>query len=149
MYLATVIDLYSRKLVGWAIADHIRTQLVIDALQAAAAERGTLRGAIFHSDHGSTYTAKAYVALCDRLAATQSMGAIGSSADNALAEAFNATLKRETLAGAPAFTDAVTARRTVFRWVTRYNTMRRHSACGYLAPNTYEKTQAATLGLAA
>lgn len=77
------------------------------------------------------------------------MGAIGSSADNALAEAFNATLKRETLAGAPCFTDAHTARRTVFRWVTRYNTRRRHSACGYQAPNSYEKTQATTIGLAA
>jgi transposase InsO family protein len=149
LYLATVIDLYSRKLVGWAIADHMRTQLVIDALQAAAAERGTLRGAIFHSDHGSTYTAKAYVALCDRLKVTQSMGAVGSSADNALAEAFNASLKRETLAGAPTFADAATARRTVFRWVTRYNTRRRHSACGYLAPNTFEAAQATTLDLAA
>jgi transposase InsO family protein len=149
LYLATVIDLYSRKLVGWALADHMRTALVTDALTAAHAERRTLTGAIFHSDHGSTYTAKAYVAACDRLGVTQSMGAIGSSADNALAEAFNATLKRETLAGALTFTDAATARRTVFRWATRYNTRRRHSACGHLAPNTYEKIQAATLGLAA
>jgi len=149
LYLATVIDLYSRKLVGWAVANHMRTSLVMNALTAARAERGTLAGAIFHSDHGSTYTAKAYVALCDRYGVAQSMGAIGSSADNALAEAFNATLKRETLAGAAIFTDEHTARRTVFRWVTRYNTRRRHSACGYLAPNTYEKTQAATLGMAA
>lgn len=149
LYLATVIDLYSRKLVGWALAEHMRTSLVTDALNAANAERGSLAGAIFHSDHGSTYTAKAYVALCDRLGVAQSMGAIGSSADNALAEAFNATLKRETLAGAPTFTDALTARRTVFRWATRYNTRRRHSACGYQTPNTYEKTRAATLDLAA
>lgn len=149
LYLATVIDLYSRKLVGWALADHMRTSLVTDALNAAAAERGTLAGAIFHSDHGSTYTANAYVALCDRLGVTQSMGAIGSSADNALAESFTATLKRETLAGAPTFTDAATARRTVFRWATRYNTRRRHTACGHQAPNTYEKTQAAILDLAA
>ena len=89
------------------------------------------------------------MAFCDQFGVRQSMGAIGTTADNALAESFNAALKRETLAGAPTFTDALTARRTVFRWATRYNTRRRHSACGYQTPNTYEKTRAATLDLAA
>lgn len=131
LYLATVIDLYSRKLAGWAIADHMRTELVADALKAAARDRGTPDGAIFHADHGSVYTSKAYAALCSNLGVIQSMGAIGSSADNALAESFNATLKRETLAGARAFPDQRTARRTIFRWAHRYNTRRRHSACGY------------------
>ena len=149
LYLATVIDLHSRKLAGWAMADHMRTELVEDALTAAARERGTLAGAIFHSDHGAVYTSRAYATLCERLKVTQSMGAIGSSADNALAESFNATLKRETLAGATAFADELTTRRTVFRWAHRYNTRRRHSACGNISPNAYETHHPATLTAAA
>lgn len=91
LYLATVIDCYSRRLVGWAIADHLRTDLVADALTTAAATRGSLAGAFFHSDHGSVHTSRAYAELCARLGVTQSMGAVGSSADNAMAESFNAT----------------------------------------------------------
>jgi len=140
LYLATVIDCYSRHLVGWSIADHMRTDLVADALLAAAAERGSLAGAIFHSDHGAVYTSKDYAALCERLAVTRSMGTVGSSADNAMAESFNATLKRETLAGAAGWPDPATARRAVFAWITRYNTRRRHSWCGQLSPTTYENT---------
>ena len=130
LYLATVIDCYSRRLVGWSIADHMRTSLVTDALRNAATARGgatALTGAIFHSDHGSVYTSKDYAQLCARLGVTQSMGAIGSSADNALAEAFNATLKREVLQDAAAWPDEATCRRKVFRWIVRYNTRRRHS----------------------
>jgi transposase InsO family protein len=78
----------------------MRTELVLDALRAAARERGSLEGAIAHHDHGSVYTSKQYAALCDELGVRLSMGAVGSSADNALAESFNATLKRETLDGA-------------------------------------------------
>lgn len=149
VYLASVIDLCSRKLAGWQIADHMRTELVEDALKAAARERGTLAGAIFHSDHGSVYTSGAYVELCKDLKVTQSMGAIGSSADNAAAESFNATLKRELLAGRAAFPDQASAYRAVFRWANRYNTRRRHSAIGNLSPNTYETTTTATLAGAA
>ena len=87
-----MIDCYSRKLAGWAVADHMRTELVEDALKAACAQRGSLQGAIFHSDHGSVYTSKAYAKLCKGLGVTQSMGAVGTSADNSLAESFNATL---------------------------------------------------------
>ena len=140
LYLATVIDCFSRRLVGWSIADHMRTELVSDALTAAAAERGSLTGAIFHSDHGGQYTARAYAELCARLGVTRSMGAVGSSADNALAEAFNATLKRETLAGAPGWDSPAAARRAVVAWITRYNTRRRHSTCGQVSPITYENT---------
>ena len=75
----------------------MRTELVEDALKAADALRGGLAGAIFHSDHGSQYTSKDFAKLCAELGVTQSMGAVGSSADNALAESFNATLKREIL----------------------------------------------------
>ena len=145
LYLATVIGCYSRRLVGWAVAEHMRTELVEDALTAAAATRGSLAGAIFHSDHGSVYTSKDYANLCARLGVTQSMGAVGTSADNSLAEAFNATLKREVLQDASCWPDEASCRRQVFRWLTRYNTRRRHSWCGYRSPIAYETLTAATL----
>jgi transposase InsO family protein len=149
LYQATVIDCYSRRLVGWAVADHMRTSLVEDALKAAAATRGSLAGAIFHSDHGSVYTSKDYATLCADLGVTQSMGAVGTSADNALAESFNATLKREVLQDDACWADELTCRRQVFRWLTRYNTRRRHTWCGYLSPSTYEARRATTLPTAA
>ena len=142
LYLATVIDCFSRRLVGWSIADHMRTELVENALAAAALTRGGLAGAIFHSDHGRQYTAKDFASLCTTLGVTQSMGAVGTSADNALAESFNATLKRETLQGAPRWESPRAARLAVFRWITRYNTRRRHSYCDYLSPADYETAHA-------
>lgn len=98
LYLATVIDCFSRRLVGWSIASHMRTELVEDALRAVQRERGSLAGAVFHADHGAQYTARDFAALCNDLGVIRSMGAVGSSADNALAESFHATLKRETFA---------------------------------------------------
>lgn len=127
------------------MADHMRTELVEEALTAACAQRGSLAGAVLHSDHGSVYTSKAYTALCEQLGLTQSMGAIGSSADNALAEPFNAALKRELLADHKAFPNVETAYRSVFHWANRYNTRRRHSAIGNVPANTYKNTAAATL----
>jgi transposase InsO family protein len=153
LYLATVIDCYSRRLVGWSVADHMRTSLVQDALKTAAATRGSstkgLDGAVFHSDHGSVYTSKDYAKLCADLGVTQSMGAVGSSADNALAESFNATLKREVLQDAACWPDEATCRREVFRWIVKYNTRRRHSWCRYQSPSTYESLYAASLPTAA
>jgi transposase InsO family protein len=149
LYLATVIDCCSRKLVGWAVADHMRTSLVTDALKAALADRGSLRGAIVHADHGAQYTSKDYAQLCDQLGVTLSLGAVGTSADNALAESLNATLKRETLSGAATFADEQSCRRQIFRWAVRYNTRRRHSYLGYLSPNTYENQLVATIPEAA
>ena len=145
LYLATVIDCYSRRLVGWAVEDHMRTDLIATALRDARATRASLAGAVFHADHGAQYTSRAYAELCTELGVTQSMGAVGSSADNALAESFNATLKRELLQGAAAWPDELTCRREIFRWTTRYNTRRRHSWCGQQAPNTYETVAAATV----
>jgi transposase InsO family protein len=104
---------------------------------------------VFHSDHGSVYTSADYAKLCSRLGVTQSMGAVGTSADNALAESFNATLKRELLAGAATLTDATSCRRAVFGWATRYNTRRRHSWRGHQTPSTHEAHRAATLPTAA
>ena len=149
LYLATVIDCYSRRLAGWAVADHMRTDLIAAALTDAAATRGSLAGAIFHADHGAQYTSRAYAELCRCLGVRQSMGAIGSSADNALAESFNATFKRELLQGAAAWPDELACRRDLFRWATRYNTRRRHSWCGQQAPNTYEALHPATVQQAA
>lgn len=149
LYLATVIDCCSRKLAGWAVANHMRTELVEDALKAAVADRGSLRGAVFHADHGSVYTSKDYAKLCGQLGVIQSLGAVGTSADNALAESFNAALKRETLAGAATYGDAASCRREVFRWAVRYNTRRRHSYLGQVSPNAYENTLAATIPEAA
>ena len=97
----------------------------------------------------SVYTSADYAKLCGQLGVTQSMGAVGTSADNSLAESFNATLKRELLAGAATFTDETSCRRHVFRWATRYNTRRRHSWCGHQSPSTYEAHRATTLPTAA
>ena len=141
LYLATVIDCCSRRVAGWAIADHMRTELVEAALKAADGLRGGLIGSIFHSDHGSQYTSTDFATVCRDLGVTQSMGAVGTSADNALAESFNAALKREVLQDHSQWVDAGTCRRQVFRWLARYNTTRRHSHCRYLSPATYERTR--------
>ena len=140
LYLATVIDCCSRRVTGWAIADHMRTELVEDALKAAAALRGSLDGAIFHADHGSQYTSREFAYLCRDLGVIQSVGGAGSSADNALAESFHAALKREVLQDRACWADAASCRREVFRWLARYNTKRRHSHCRHSSPATYERT---------
>jgi transposase InsO family protein len=140
LYLATVIDCCSRRVAGWAIADHMRTELIEDALKAADSLRGGLTGSIFHSDHGSQYTSKAFANLCRDLGVTQSLGAVGTSADNALAESFNAALKREVLQDDSCWVDAATCRPEVFRWLVRYNTKRRHSYCRHVSPAAYERT---------
>ncbi|MEU0478758.1 IS3 family transposase [Streptosporangium sp. NPDC006013] len=139
LYLATVLDLHSRRLAGWSIADHMRTELVIDALRAAAATRGSLDGAIFHSDHGAQYTSADFAKVCAELGVRRSMGAVGTSADNSAAEAFNASLKRETLQHAKRWPSARQARLAVFKWITRYNTRRRHSTLDYRSPIDYEQ----------
>ncbi|MFI6392561.1 IS3 family transposase [Nonomuraea sp. NPDC050540] len=133
LYLATVVDLCSRRLAGRSIADHMRAELVIDALHIRG---GRLDGAVFHSGNGAREFARA----CHRLGVTRSRGVAGTGADNAAAESFNATLKRETLQGVPGWSDAHTARLPGFCWITRYNTVRRHSRIGQLSPIDDEKT---------
>ena len=96
LYLATVIDLYSRRVIGWALADHLRADLVCDALTMAVATRGGhVNGVVFHSDRGCQYTSRQFRRLCAREGVTQSMGATGVCWDNSPSEAFFATLKRE------------------------------------------------------
>jgi transposase InsO family protein len=152
LYLATVIDLASRRLAGWAIADHMRTGLVIDALSAAERTRGSLAGAVMHTDHGAQYTSRAFSDACRQAGVRQSMSAIGSSADNALAESFNATFKRETLQGRKHWPSEREARLEAFHWLNRYNTRRRHSHLGQRSPIAYETalhTTSTTLAQAA
>ncbi|MGX8904682.1 IS3 family transposase [Streptomyces netropsis] len=138
LHLATVIDLCSRRLAGWAIADHMRAELVADALAAAERTRGSLAGAVLHCDHGSRYTSGIFADACAKAGVTRSMSAVGGSADNALAESFNATLKRETLQGAKHRATARQARLGTFRWAGRYNTRRRHSRLGQRSPIAFE-----------
>ncbi|MDX3351731.1 IS3 family transposase [Streptomyces violaceoruber] len=152
LYLATVIDLASRRLAGWAIADHMRADLVIDALTAAERCRGSLAGAVMHTDHGAQYTSRAFADACRQAGVIQSMSAVGSSADNALAESFNATCKREILQGRGSWADEREARLDLFRWLHRYNTRRRHSSLGQRSPVAYETalgTTSTTLAQAA
>lgn len=118
LYLATVIDLASRRLAGWDMADHMRTELVTDALTAAERTRGSL---------GSQYTSRSFAETCRSAGVLQSMGAVGSSADNAAAESFNASFKRETIKGRKGWSSEREARLDAFLWLTRYNTRRRHS----------------------
>ncbi|MEU9102260.1 IS3 family transposase [Streptomyces sp. NPDC048361] len=139
-YLATVIDLASRRLAGWAIADHMRADLVTDALAAAIRTRGSLAGSIMHTDHGAQYTSRAFAEACTSAGVQRSMSAVGTSADNALAESFNATFKRETLQGRKSWPGEREARLEAFGWLHRYNTRRRHSRLGQRSPIAYENT---------
>jgi transposase InsO family protein len=151
-YLATVIDLASRRLAGWAIADHMRTGLVVDALRAAERTRGSLAGAVLHTDHGAQYSSRAFATACRQAGVIQSMGAVGSSADNAAAESWNATMKRETLQGRKGWSSEREARLELLRWLHRYNTVRRHTRLGHRSPNVYENalnTTSITLAQAA
>ena len=140
LYLATVLDLHSRRLVGWSLAEHARAELAGDALDAAAATRGgSIAGVVFHTDHGAQYTSTAFADVCDHHGVVQSMGRIGDSLDNAAAESFFATLKREL----GARWDSVgQARLAVFSWIAFYNHRRRHSTLGYHSPVDYERITA-------
>ncbi|NCL75780.1 IS3 family transposase ISRhosp5 [Rhodococcus sp. YH1] len=145
-----MLDLHSKRLAGWSIADHMRTGLVTDALRAAASVRGAagLDGAAFHSDNGAQYASAEFADVCRESGVTRSRGALGTSADNAAAESFNATLKRETLQGRKRWNNAGDARAAVFRWITCYNTRRRHSTLGQICPIEHEQ-RSATLATAA
>ena len=137
-YLATVIDLYSRKLVGWAIADHMETSLVTDALAMAVATRKPATAVIFHSDRGAQYTSKEFASWCARNRITRSLGRTGSCFDNAVSESFNATYKKELIHTRP-WPNIKTLIKATFEWVeTHYNRTRRHSTLGYLTIEEYE-----------
>lgn len=139
-----MIGCCSRRVAGWAIAEHMRTELVEDAPRAARSLRGGLEAAVFHSDHGRQYTSKDFANLRKQLGVIQSMGAVGTSADNSLAASVNAALKYEALQDAACWPAAATCRREVVRLPVRHNTKRRHSYCNHLSPATYERTHTPT-----
>lgn len=135
MYLATVIDCFSRKVVGWSIADHMRTELVAAALSNAAATTLIEPEAIFHSDRGSVYTSQLYRALVAGLGMRSSMGRTGQCWDNSMAESFFAALKNECVYRT-VYATKPQARQDVIRYIEGfYNPRRRHSALDYQAPN--------------
>ena len=145
LYLATVIDLYSRRLLATATSVHPDAELAGAAIKMAATVRGGrdhIEGVIFHSDRGSTYTAKDYTRLCaDRLGIRQSMGRVGSCFDNAAAESFFSTLEWEVLSRND-FRDPDHAREVVLEWCHGfYNTTRRHSSAKMMSPIDYETTR--------
>jgi transposase InsO family protein len=148
LYLATVIDLASRRVVGWSMADHMRAELVCDALGMAIEHRrpGAL---IFHSDRGCQYTSGEFASLCEDQAVTQSMSRPGQCWDNAVAETFFAALKNELIYRNVWVTRAE-ARRATFEYIeVFYNRRRRHSSLNYLCPASYEATRRATSKVAA
>ncbi len=148
MFLATVIDLYSRRLVGYSMADHMRADLVVAALRNAVTARGgDVAGVVFHTDRGSQYTSEKFAKACAAYGIRRSMGAVGSSTDNAVAEAWFAALKRELPFGAR-WATAQRARLDVFGWISFYNNTRRHSTLGYLSPVAYENRHPSTAMLA-
>ena len=137
-YLATVIDLASRRVVGWALADHMRTELVEDALKMAFLTRQPGRGVIFHSDRGSQYTSQDYGALARANGVVLSVGMAGECWDNAVAESFFATIKRE-LIDTRAWPTRAGLRAAIFDYIEGwYNTRRLHSSLGYMSPAEYE-----------
>jgi transposase InsO family protein len=140
LYLATVIDLDSRRVVGWATADHLRTDLVAQAMTNAVASRRPHGEVIFHSDRGCQYTSAEYARLAKANNVRLSVGRKGQCWDNAVAESFFATIKAELLDRRPWPTRA-SARRAIFEWIEGwYNTRRRHSTLGYLSPAAFEAT---------
>lgn len=140
LFLATVIDLFSRRVIGWSVADNMRTELIANALDAAVATRGgtVTAGVVFHSDRGSQYTSGEFGQLCDRHGVVQSMGATGVCWDNAAAESFFGTLKREH-ANRRRWNTRAEARRDLIRWIEGwYNQRRLHSTIDYNSPVEYE-----------
>jgi len=141
LYLAVVLDVWSRKVIGWAMETHLRTELVLKALNMALWQRRP-RDVIHHSDQGTQYTSIAFGLRCREAGVRPSMGSVGDAYDNALCESFFATLECELL-DRRSFRTQVEARMAVFEFLEGwYNPHRRHSALGYLSPVNYESKMA-------
>jgi transposase InsO family protein len=139
LYLATVEDLASRRLPGFAMGEHHDAALARAALCMAAAVRGgNIPGVIFHTDKGGEYTGDTFAETCEALGVVQSMGRVGSALDNAAAESFNSTLEWELLSRRR-FATKAQARQEVARFIDRYNHRRRHSSCEMKPPVVYEQ----------
>lgn len=143
LYLAVVLDVWSRKIVGWAMASHLRTSLVLAALDMALVQRSPME-VIFHSDQGCQYTSIEFGKRCRQAGVRPSMGSVGDCYDNAMCESFFATLECE-LIDRSTFRNHEQAHDAIFDFIEGfYNTQRRHSALGYYSPVQFEKRQATT-----
>jgi transposase InsO family protein len=141
LYLASVLDLGSRRLIGYSMADHMRTTLVLDALGMAITARGgdkAVAGVIAHADRGSQYTANDYIDFCHDRQMRPSVGMTGVCWDNAVAESFWESLKRECVQGR-VFETRAEARRAIFKWINWYNTSRLHSTLSDVPPLEWEQ----------
>lgn len=138
LYLAFILDVYSRKVVGWSMANHLRSELVAAALEMAIHRRNPSAGLIHHSDRGSQYTALSFGKKLEEAGIMPSMSRVGSALDNAISESFVSTLKSEI--GVRRYPTRQAARASVFEFVELfYNRVRRHSSLGYLSPSEYEQ----------
>jgi putative transposase len=142
LHLASVLDMGSRRILGFALREHHDAQLAYGALvMAVTARGGAVPGVILHTDQGSEYTARAFRAACQRMGIAQSMGRPGSALDNAVIESWHSTLEFE-LRRLQHFTTRAAARTGVAAWIEDYNTVRRHSALGMMSPVAYEQALA-------
>jgi putative transposase len=138
LYVATIKDLYSKRIVGWAMADHMRAELTVSALKMAIKQRGAVQGLIHHSDRGKQYACVEYRALLEKHGVIQSMSQAGDCYDNAPAESFFASLKKE-LVNRCQFKTRQEAKQEVFKYIeVFYNRRRLHSALGYMSPEQFE-----------
>jgi putative transposase len=138
LYLAIVLDVYSRRIVGWAMETHLRTELILAALNMAITQRQP-SAVIHHSDRGCQYTSYAFGKRCREAGVMPSMGSVGDAYDNAMAESFFASLERELLSRRR-FKSQAEAKMAVFEWIEGwYNPHRRHSSLGYRSPVNYER----------
>ena len=141
IYLAVVLDAFSRRVIGWGLADHLRASLALDALEMALGARQALAGLVHHSDRGVQYACGDYIQRLERAGIQPSMSRPGCPWDNAMAESFMRTLKREEVDGR-AYRDIEDARGLIANFLEEvYNRRRLHSALAYLAPEAYEASQ--------
>jgi putative transposase len=139
LYLAFILDAYSRRLVGWAMESHLRTELVVDALQMALWRRKPAPGLIHHSDQGVQYTSLSFAKRLQQVGIVPSMGRAGSALDNAISESFVATLKSE-LVSRTRFPSRQAVKTAIFEYLEAfYNTWRLHSSLGYRSPTDFEE----------
>jgi putative transposase len=139
LYLAFVLDAYSRRLVGWAMESHLRTELVVDALEMAVWRRKPAPGLIHHSDQGVQYTSLSFAKRLKQVGIVPSMGRVGSALDNAISESFVATLKSE-LVSRVQFPSRQAAKTAIFEYLEAfYNARRLHSSLGYKSPVDFEE----------
>ncbi|WP_439145334.1 IS3 family transposase [Streptantibioticus silvisoli] len=140
-YVAFVLDVYSRMIVGWQVANHMRTELPLDALEMALWRRRIKKdsGLVHHSDRGSQYVSIRHTDRLDDIGASASVGSVADSYDNAMAEALNGTFKAELIEMQGPWKDVEQVERAIFQWVTWYNEERLHSALDYVPPAEYEQ----------